>query len=51
MTKWTNIRITKELHQELAIRGKKLETYDDTISRLIGFIPKKPTEESVKEGP
>jgi hypothetical protein len=50
MTEWTNIRISKELHRELATRGTKMETYDETISRLIGFTPdKKQPDESVTE--
>ena len=35
MTEWTNIRISKDLHKKLSARGKKSETFDETITRLI----------------
>jgi hypothetical protein len=36
MNDWTNIRISKELHNELLRRGNKCETFDCIIKRLIG---------------
>jgi len=36
MNEWTNIRISRELHAKLVARGKKSETFDETITRLIG---------------
>jgi hypothetical protein len=35
MSEWTSIRISRTLHAELSSLGKKNETYDQTISRLI----------------
>ena len=32
---WTNIRISRKLHAILEERGKKAETFDQTITRLI----------------
>jgi len=37
MNKWTNIRISRELHAKLVTRGKKSETFDETITRLIDY--------------
>jgi hypothetical protein len=36
MDDWTNIRISRKLHKVLEERGKKSETFDETITRLIG---------------
>lgn len=35
MNDWTNIRISKGLHNELLRRGNKSETFDVIIKRLI----------------
>jgi len=32
---WTNIRISRKLHAILEEKGKKSETFDETITRLI----------------
>lgn len=35
MNEWTNIRISRKLHAKLSSLGKKSETFDETITRLI----------------
>jgi len=37
----TTIQLTKETRDKLLELGKKRETYDDLINRLIGFYIKK----------
>lgn len=40
MSKITTIKINKETREQLAELGKKNETYDEIIRRLIGFYNK-----------
>lgn len=35
MGEWTTIRISNKLHETLIEKGKKKETFDKTITRLI----------------
>jgi hypothetical protein len=35
---WIAVRISKELHEELVLRGKKNETFDKEIKRLINEV-------------
>jgi len=35
--KWTSVRLSRDLHKFIGEKGSKDETYNEIISRLVGF--------------